>query len=129
MTDTETSAATISVDLAARDERLADLGRPQQRPEDGVATSEANRSAENPKPPPALEAEAEQPLSWTKPDDLVIDWKTPMKGRELWKRGTKSAFLAAYCDGSVHAISEKIDIDLMKKLLQKDDGQPIGEVP
>lgn len=76
-----------------------------------------------------LEADAEHAVIWTKPDDLVVDWKNSVKGLELWKSGTKSAFLAGYCDGSVRAISEKIDNGLMKKLLQKDDGEPIGEVP
>ncbi|MCE9525919.1 MAG: DUF1559 domain-containing protein, partial [Planctomycetales bacterium] len=71
-----------------------------------------------------LEADAEHSVIWTKPDDLTIDWKAPLKGLELWKSGTKAIFLAAFCDGSVHAISDKIDPALMKKLLQKDDGEP-----
>jgi len=76
-----------------------------------------------------LEADAEHSVIWTKPDDLTIDWKAPVKGLELWKSGTKAIFLAAFCDGSVRAVSDKVDPALMKKLLQKDDGEVIGEVP
>jgi len=76
-----------------------------------------------------LEADAEHSVIWTKPDDLKIDWKEPKKGLEFWKGGTSSVFLAAFCDGSIHAISEKVDLALLKKLLQMNDGEPIGEIP
>lgn len=76
-----------------------------------------------------LETDADHAVIWTKPDDLVVDWRAPIKGLELWKSGTKSAFLAGFCDGSVRAIGDGIDLGLMKKLLQKDDGEPIGEIP
>ncbi|MBC7852534.1 MAG: DUF1559 domain-containing protein [Pirellulaceae bacterium] len=76
-----------------------------------------------------LEADAEHVVIWTKPDDLPIDWKEPKRGLELWKSGTSSVFLAGFCDGSVRGISEKIDSALLKKLLQMDDGEPIGDIP
>jgi hypothetical protein len=76
-----------------------------------------------------LEADADHAVIWTKPDDLKIDWKEPKKGLEFWKSGTSSVFLSAFCDGSVRAVSEKIDAALLKKLLQKDDGEPVGEIP
>ena len=76
-----------------------------------------------------LEADAEHSVIWTKPDDLTIDWKAPAKGLELWKSGTKAIFLAAFCDGSVRAISDKVDPALLKKLLQMNDGEVIGEIP
>jgi hypothetical protein len=76
-----------------------------------------------------LEADAEHTVIWTKHDDLPIDWKAPTKGLELWKSGANSVFLAAFCDGSVRAINDKIDPALMKKLLQKDDGEIVEEIP
>lgn len=76
-----------------------------------------------------LEADAEHAVIWTKPDDLKIDWKEPKKGIELWKSGTSSVFLGAFCDGSVRGISDKVDPTLLKKLLQMDDGEAIGEIP
>jgi hypothetical protein len=77
-----------------------------------------------------LEADSEHAVIWTKPDDLVIDWKNPLKGLTgVWKSGNSSVLLAAFCDGSVRGISDKIDPAIMKKLLQKDDGEAVGEIP
>ena len=47
MAEQEALAATITVELAGLDERLAELGRTQKRLEDEVATVEAKRSDEN----------------------------------------------------------------------------------
>ncbi|MFN0020520.1 MAG: DUF1559 domain-containing protein, partial [Pirellulaceae bacterium] len=74
-----------------------------------------------------LEADAEHAVIWTKPDDLKIDWKNLKNGLELWKSGTGSAFITAFCDGSVHALSEKLDPATLKRLLQMNDGEPIGD--
>ena len=74
-----------------------------------------------------LEADADHAVIWTRPDDLKIDWKEPKKGLEFWKSGTSSIFLTAFCDGSVHAISEKLDPAIMKRLLQMNDGEPVGD--
>ncbi len=74
-----------------------------------------------------LEADAEHAVLWTKPDDLKIDWKDLKKGLELWKSGTGSAFIAAFCDGSVRNISDKVDPATLKRLLQMNDGEPVGD--
>ena len=77
-----------------------------------------------------LETDAAHAVIWTKPDDLVIDWKAPLKGLTgIWKSGNNSRFLTGFCDGSVRAISDKIDPLIMKKLLQMNDGEPIGDIP
>ena len=77
-----------------------------------------------------LEADSEHAVIWTKPDDLVIDFKAPHKGLTgVWKSGNSSVILAGFCDGSVRGISDKIDPALLKKLLQMNDGEPIGEIP
>lgn len=76
-----------------------------------------------------LEADAEHAVVWTKPDDLRIDWKEPLKGLKLWKVETGSMFLAVFCDGKVQAISEKIDRADLRRLLQKNDGEAIGIIP
>ena len=74
-----------------------------------------------------LEADAEHAVIWTKPDDLKIDWKEAKKGLHFWKSGASSVFLAAFGDGSVHALSEKLDPATLKRLLQMNDGEPIGD--
>ncbi len=71
-----------------------------------------------------LEADADHAVTWTKPDDLKIDWKAPKARLELWKSGNSAMFLAAFCDGSIHAISDKVDPLMMKRLLQMNDGEP-----
>jgi hypothetical protein len=72
-----------------------------------------------------LEADAEHAVIWTKPDDLKIDFKAPKTGLEIWKSNNNGRFLAAFCDGSIHALSDKIEAPLLKRLLQMNDGEPI----
>lgn len=73
-----------------------------------------------------VEANAENAVIWTKPDDLKVDMKNPLKGLTgVWKE-TK-VFLVGLCDGSVRAVNEKIDPATLKRLFQKDDGEPIGD--
>jgi hypothetical protein len=76
-----------------------------------------------------LETDAEHAVVWTKPDDIKIDWKEPLKGLKLWKIETGSVFLTVFCDGKVQAISEKIDHANLRRLLQKNDGEAIGNIP
>jgi hypothetical protein len=74
-----------------------------------------------------LEADAEHAVIWTRPDDLKIDWKDLKKGLEIWKGGNTSTFIVALCDGSIRNISEKVDPALLKRLLQMNDGEPVGD--
>jgi Protein of unknown function (DUF1559) len=74
-----------------------------------------------------LEADADHSVIWTKPDDLQIDWKELTKGLHFWKSGSGETFLTAFCDGSVHGINKKVDPATLKRLLQMNDGEPIGD--
>jgi hypothetical protein len=74
-----------------------------------------------------LEADTEHAVIWTRPDDLKIDWKDLKKGLEIWKGGNTSMFMAALCDGSIRSINEKVDPALLKRLLQMNDGEPVGD--
>lgn len=76
-----------------------------------------------------LEADAEHAVVWTKPEDLKVDWKEPLKGLKLWKVETGSVFLTVFCDGTVQAISDKIDRAVLRRLMQKNDGEAIGIIP
>lgn len=76
-----------------------------------------------------LEVDAEHAVPWTRPDDLKVNWKDPLKGLKLWKVGTRSVFLAAYCDGNILAIADTIEPADLRRLLQKDDREPIGSIP
>lgn len=62
-------------------------------------------------------------VTWTKPDDWDFGEKDPLKGLVGLR---KNGFLAAFCDGSVQTISGSISPELLKKLVQYNDGQPIN---
>ncbi len=69
-----------------------------------------------------VEAGDEAAVTWTKPDDFTPDEDDLMKGLlGLYPRG----FQAAFCDGSVHFLAESIDLDLLKNLMHRDDGNPV----
>ncbi|QDT37166.1 DUF1559 family PulG-like putative transporter [Stratiformator vulcanicus] len=72
-----------------------------------------------------LLANEESAVPWTKPDDLKIDLKKPLKGLDGQFDGT--GFLCALADGSVRFISYNIGLRTLKNLLQRNDGQVIGE--
>jgi hypothetical protein len=76
-----------------------------------------------------LEVDADHAIVWTKPEDLEIDWKEPLKGLKLWKAGKGSVFLTVFCDGEVKAIDDKINHVDMRRLLQKNDGEVIEITP
>ncbi|MBO0700542.1 MAG: DUF1559 domain-containing protein [Zavarzinella sp.] len=66
-------------------------------------------------------AEAAKPVTWTKPDDLVFD------GNEVPKLGGMfdGKFHAAFCDGSVRRFKKGLDPDLLKLLIDPQDGTRI----
>ncbi|MCE9525627.1 MAG: DUF1559 domain-containing protein [Planctomycetales bacterium] len=76
-----------------------------------------------------LEADSEHAVVWTKPEDLSVDWKEPLKGLKLRKVETGSVFLTVFCDGKIQAISNKIEPAVLRRLLQKNDGEAIGIIP
>ena len=72
----------------------------------------------------AVEAHPDAAVIWTKPDDLVIDFKNPLKNL---KGNQNNAFIAVFADGSARAITVAINADTLKALFTKDGGERIGE--
>jgi prepilin-type processing-associated H-X9-DG protein len=70
----------------------------------------------------AVEALPEQAVVWTKPDDLKIDPKGPIKGL-LDDRST--GFNALFADGSVHFLSAKIDAKVLYALFTRNGGEVV----
>ena len=70
-----------------------------------------------------VEASAEHAVVWTSPDDWKVDFSKPFEGL----RDKATGFLTAFCDGSVHHIAEAVDWNTVRRLLQKDDGEAVGE--
>ncbi len=71
-----------------------------------------------------VEASDEAAVIWTKPDDYEPDEEKPIKGLVGVRPG---GFLAAFCDGSVHFLSEEIDLETLRRLFTRNDGEPISE--
>ena len=69
--------------------------------------------------------EAEEPVVWTNPNDLAFD---PTKALPKML-SIDGKFSAAYGDGSVRTLKMPIDQEILKLLLQKNDGKPIPQVP
>ena len=72
----------------------------------------------------AVEARTDAAVIWTKPDDIVIDVKTPFKSLKDARQGT---FLALMCDGRVIAISDKISAENLNALITRGGGETIGD--
>jgi prepilin-type N-terminal cleavage/methylation domain-containing protein len=73
-----------------------------------------------------VEAGDEKAVTWTKPDDFEPDDKDPLKG--LVNPGARG-FNAAFCDGAVRLIAKTVDPKTLKRLFQRNDGEPVGEIP
>ena len=71
-----------------------------------------------------VDANAETAVPWTKPDDLNVDLKQPLKGLTGQEGGR---FWTLICDGSVRMIPDTIDVEILRRLFQINDGEPIGE--
>ena len=72
-----------------------------------------------------MAVEAEEPVVWTNPNDLAFD---PTKALPKML-SIDGKFSAAYCDGSVRSFKVPIDQEILKLLIQKNDGKPIPQVP
>jgi len=72
-----------------------------------------------------MAVEAEEPVVWTNPNDLAFD---PAKALPKML-SIDGKFSAAYCDGSVRTFKMPIDQEILKLLIQKNDGKLIPEVP
>lgn len=69
-----------------------------------------------------VEANPDQAVIWTKPDDLHIDADKPMAGLGSLRPG---GFNALLCDGSVRFVSSMINLEMLKRLFNPRDGMPI----
>ena len=72
-----------------------------------------------------VEADVDHAVIWTKPDDLKIDPKKPLRGL----KGTThdGGFFTALGDGSVRFISNKIDLKTLNTLFTRNDGYAVGK--
>jgi len=69
-----------------------------------------------------VEADDDQAVIWTKPDDLEFDEKKPHAGLGKFRKG---GFLAAMCDGAVHFIPSSITVETLIRLAFRNDGEVI----
>jgi hypothetical protein len=69
-----------------------------------------------------LEVGEDKAVTWTKPDDMDFDPQKPMTGL-----GTidPAGILAAFADGSVRMIRKTVDAETFRRLILRNDGQPI----
>ena len=72
-----------------------------------------------------VDAADDHAVIWTKPDDLKVDPKEPLKGLGF-KYG--ETVLTLFVDGSVHALKKTIDKDTLRGLFTPSGGEPI-QVP
>jgi hypothetical protein len=70
-----------------------------------------------------VDAADDAAVPWTKPDDLKYDPKDPLKG--LAFRNDKE-FMAAFADGSIHAVNKSADKTQITYLFDPADGMPIS---
>jgi hypothetical protein len=72
-----------------------------------------------------VEANPNSAVVWTKPNDLVIDLADPTKDL----RGQPDdGFSALIADGSAHFLKDSLDAATLRRLLQMNDGEPIGQI-
>jgi hypothetical protein len=69
-----------------------------------------------------LFVEAEQPVIWTKPDELAFDPKGPLPPLGLKEH---DYFLATFCDGSVRPIKKNADQENLKKAFTAVGGEMV----
>ncbi len=70
-----------------------------------------------------VEADPEQAVIWTKPDDLQIDPDNPLRGLSGPHEG---GFITSFCDGHTESIMiENIDPNKLRALFTRDGGEPI----
>jgi type II secretory pathway pseudopilin PulG len=72
-----------------------------------------------------VEADANQAVEWTKPDDWEYDAANPKNGLGNLRPG---GWNAAFCDGSVRFMDNSIDPETLKALFTRAGGEPVGEL-
>jgi len=71
----------------------------------------------------AVESHRDAAVVWTKPDDLVVDLKAPLKNL---KSAMDGGFHLLLCDGSVRFVSDAIDVNILKALFTRSGGEVIN---
>ncbi len=72
----------------------------------------------------AVEARSDSAVIWTKPEDIVIDFKKPLL---FLKDARDGGFLTLMTDGSVRVITDKISFETLKALVTRAGGEAIGD--
>lgn len=70
-----------------------------------------------------VEAHRDAAVIWTKPDDLVVDFKNPLKNL---KSALVGGFHVLLCDGSVRFVSDNIDVATLKALFTRGGGEVVN---
>ena len=73
----------------------------------------------------AVEVEEERAVVWTKPEDLTIDPKNPLRGL---RRHDNKAFMALFFDGSLRMLPVSIKVKTLAALFTP-DGDEVVELP
>ena len=68
-----------------------------------------------------VNADRDRAVTWTRPKDLQFDSEHPLKGL-----GDRGYFTAVFVDGSVHQIPATIDEQTMRRLVWRNDGEPVS---
>jgi hypothetical protein len=69
-----------------------------------------------------VEADATQAVEWTRPEDLPVDMNQPLQGVGHLRPGI---FNVVFADASVHAISNNVDQELLRKLYTYAGGEVV----
>ena len=72
----------------------------------------------------AVEARSDSAVIWTKPEDIVIDFKKPLL---FLKDSRDGGFLTLMGDGAVRAITDKISIQTLKALVTRAGRESVGQ--
>jgi len=70
-----------------------------------------------------VEASLDRSVEWTKPDDLELDLAAPFKGLVGLR---PNGFYAAFADGSVQFLSEKVGAESLRGFLTKAGGEVVN---
>ena len=68
-----------------------------------------------------VSADRDHAVTWTRPEDIKFDPDRPLRGL-----GEQPSFTALFVDGSVHQIPSTIDAETMRRLVWRNDGQPVS---
>ena len=73
----------------------------------------------------AVEAHRDAAVIWTKPDDLEVDFKNPLKNL---KGSLAGGFHVLMCDGTVRFISDNINLETLKAIFTRAGTEAVGDL-